>query len=269
MDLEFKPFGKILHIGKLYMSITQKINGSNAQIYIYRDENNELQLEAASRTRWITPEDDNYGFARFCAENKHEFIDKLGEGRHFGEWCGNGINSGEGLKEKKLCLFNWRRWTGKELPDRVMVVPLLYKGAISLDAINDMMDRLKKLGSFLVPGYMKPEGIVVELDGQFYKNVFDAEEVKWNERTKLISDKVTMDVSHLLQPLRLEKLFSRDEAYLRDFPETLGRICTDYVKDLEEENQFISTDPDLLKSEKKALGKHIFYFVKSIVSALQ
>ncbi len=38
MESDFREFGKILHIGKLYMSITQKIHGSNAQIYIYKDD---------------------------------------------------------------------------------------------------------------------------------------------------------------------------------------------------------------------------------------
>src|ERR1043165_2902547 len=127
--MEFKSFNKILHIGKLYMSITQKIHGSNAQILIeespdsgwipaecgYKDYN----VYAGSRTRWLTPEDDNYGFCKWVMENRQELIEKLGPGRHFGEWAGPGINSGEGLKEKTLVLFNWRRWTGKELPARV------------------------------------------------------------------------------------------------------------------------------------------------------
>lgn len=269
LEMEFKPFNKILHIGKLYMSITQKIHGSNAQVYIYRDENAELQIKAASRSRWISPEDDNYGFARFIHDNRDEIINKLGEGRHFGEWAGPGINTGEGLKQKTFCLFNWRRWQGKELPPQTTIVPLLYKGKISLDAINQTMERLKTEGSFLVPGYMKPEGIVIELDCQFYKNVFDEEEVAWNEKVKVLSHEVGVDVSYLFQPKRLEKLLSKDEAYIRDYPKSLGKICSDYVKDLEEENQFKSVDEESRKVEKKALGKEVFYFVKSIVGAMQ
>lgn len=264
---EFRSFNKILHIGKLYMSITQKIHGSNAQLLIYKDEHGNLQHKAGSRTRWLDETDDNYGFAKFCNEHREQLIGKLGEGRHFGEWAGPGINSGEGLTEKTLCLFNWRRWIGKELPTRVTTVPMLYKGAISLDAITDTMERLKTQGSFLVPGYMKPEGVVVDLDGQLYKNVFDEEETKWRERNKTISDKVTVDISHLLQPIRLEKLLSKDEAYTRDYPESLSRICKDYVNDLEEEKQFTSTDEDSLKQEKKALGKQIYFFVKSVMNA--
>lgn len=273
---EFKSFNKILHIGKLYMSITQKIHGSNAQICIKKVTTEPLEHElghrgynimAGSRTRWLTLEDDNYGFCKWVRENAAELVIMLGEGRHFGEWAGPGINSGEGLTEKTLCLFNWRRWVGKELPNRVTTVPMLYKGAISLDAITDTMDRLKAQGSFLVPGYMKPEGVVVDLDGQLYKNVFDEEETKWRERNKTISDKVTVDVSHLLQPIRLEKMLSKDEAYTRDYPESLSRICKDYVNDLEEEKQFLAQDEDSLKQEKKALGKQIYFFVKSVMNA--
>jgi len=264
---EFKSFDKILHIGKLYMTITQKIHGSNAQLLIYKDEDGNLKHKAGSRTRWLDETDDNYGFAKFCNENRDELIGRLGQGRHYGEWAGPGINSGEGLKEKTLCLFNVRRWIGKELPTRVTTVPMLYKGAISLDAISDAMERLRTQGSFLVPGYMKPEGVVVELDGQLYKNVFDEEETKWREKTKTISDKVELDVSHLLQPLRLEKLLSKDEAYTREYPESLSRICKDYVNDLEEEKQFLAQDADALRLEKKALGKQIFFFVKSVMNS--
>lgn len=265
---QFQAFNKILHIGKLFMSITQKIHGSNAQILIERNIC-DYDVFAGSRTRWLTPDDDNYGFCKWVMANREELIAKLGLGRHYGEWAGPGINAGEGLTQKTLCLFNWRRWIGKELPANVTTVPMLYKGAISMDAINNAMDKLRTQGSCLVPGYMKPEGVVIELDGQLYKNVFDAEETKWNEVTKIFSDKHEMDVSYLLQPLRLEKLLSKDESYVRDYPKSLSRICSDYVRDLEEEHQFKGTNEDELKAEKKSLGRTIFYFVKSALSAMQ
>src|SRR5271157_704064 len=110
---EFKSFSKIERIGKLYMSITQKIHGTNAQIYI--DHNHDCSCEfphdiksmvlAGSRTRWLEPCDDNFGFAWWVQANRDELIAKLGEGRHYGEWCGKGINSGEGLQDKKFLLF--------------------------------------------------------------------------------------------------------------------------------------------------------------------
>lgn len=265
---EFKSFNKILHIGKLYMSITQKIHGSNAQIHIFKTKDGSLDFRVGSRTRWLTPEEDNYGFAKFVHENATDIVGKLGEGRHFGEWAGKGINAGEGLEQKTFCLFNVRRWIGKELPNRVTTVPLLYKGQLSIEAINNAMEALKIEGSRLVPGYMKPEGIVIEIDGQLYKNVFDLEEVKWREKASLPGAVSNLDISHLLQPMRLEKLLSRDEQYKINYPTSLSLMCRDYVSDLEAEGQFKSTNEDDLKLEKKALGREIFFFVKSIMSAL-
>lgn len=270
-DCEFKSFSKILHINKLHMSITQKIHGSNAQILIRESVGDQqYAINAGSRTRWLTPEDDNYGFCKWVYANKEQLIAALGPGRHFGEWAGPGINSGEGLKEKTLCLFNWRRWIGKDLPKNVTTVPLLYNGILSLDAIDSAMEHLKTYGSSLVPGYLKPEGIVIDIDGQLYKNVFDAEEVQWKQTTKIIKERgPTKDVGYLLQPMRLEKLLSRDEAYIREYPVSLSRICSDYVKDLQQEDQLQGQNEDEVKAELKALGKQIFYFVKSIVNAMK
>lgn len=265
MMSDFKSFGKIQNISKLYMSITQKLHGSNAQVYIYRDENDHLQLKTGSRSRWITPDDDNYGFAKFVYANKDEFISKLGEGRHFGEYAGLGINSGEGLKEKHWFLFNWRRWKDIPLPPRVSCVPVLYTGKMSLETIDETMDRLKENGSFLVPGYMKPEGIVIEVGGEFYKKVFDKEDVAWSGIKKIRTPRNEIDISHLLQPIRLKKILSKDSQYLENYPVTLKSICADYVKDLEEEGQLIGNE-DEIKEVKKALGGKVFHFIKSVIA---
>lgn len=245
------------------------VHNSNAQIFIekFNGDDQIFQIKAGSRTRWLTPDDDNYGFCKWVRANHEELIDKLGEGRHYGEWAGPGINTGEGLSEKNFIIFNYRRFQDKELPQNVLRVPVLYTGRISLEKINEVMAELKETGSRLVPGYMKPEGIVVEFDGTFYKNVFDDEEVQWNRKEKTIHDRVDMpDISYLLQPLRLEKLLSRDESYTRNYPESLKIICSEYFKDLEAENQFNATDADDLKMQRKALGREIFYFVKSFIN---
>jgi len=279
---DFKAFHKILHISKMYMSITQKIHGSNAQILIKKIPDELMEIEkkkfpnhklsghevfVGSRTRWLTREDDNYGFCNWVGQNLEELIEKLGEGRHYGEWAGPGINCGEGLSEKTFCLFNWRQFGDKVLPANVTTVPVLYTGKLSLNKINEVMAVLKESGSRLVPGYMKPEGIVIQIDTQFYKNVFDDEEVKWSGKEKKIHEHIEYpDITYLLQPLRLEKLLSHDEKYIREYPESLRNICSDYFKDLEAENQFIATDDDNLKMQRKALGREIFYFVKSFVS---
>lgn len=268
----FKSFSKIQSIGKLFMSITEKLHGSNAQVYIYRDENNELQLKAGSRSRWLVPGDDNFGFAQFVYDNKEEIITKLGEGRHYGEWCGLGVNGGYNLPEKRLYLFNWRRFKSyeSELPNRILTVPLLYTGKMSLEVIDETMAKLKESGSFISPGYMKPEGVVVEFDGSFYKKTFDIEEVKWSGKDPNYTpvNRIKIDIDYLLQPIRLKKLLSKDSRYLENFPSSIKDICADYVKDLEEENQ-IPGNEDEVKGIKKALGGQVFYFIKTVVAEVQ
>lgn len=256
---DFKSFGKIENIGRLWMSITQKIHGTNAQIYIYPTENG-LELKAGSRTRWLTAEDDNFGFANYVYSKKDEIINILGEGRHFGEWAGPGINSGEGLKEKIFCLFNWKRWARKPLPAQMITVPVLYTGAYDHLKIQEIMEDLKNNGSKLSQGFMKPEGIVVQIGDNLYKKVFEQEDSPWQEpKERKIYEK--KDVSHLLQPIRLEKLLSRDEKYLRNYPASLRDICSDYFQDLKDEG-YISGDEDEVNAIKKSLGSQLFSFVK-------
>jgi hypothetical protein len=152
---------KIPDISTLSMTITQKIDGVNANIYI---KNGHLE-DASSSLNF-------FGFEEYIDRNKSEIISKLGDGSHYGEWCGPGINSGEGLAEKKLVLFNFRRWVGKPLPSQMGVVPLIYEGPVSLKKINEIMDELKRNGSYLVTGFMNPEGIVIEIGKNFYKKEF-------------------------------------------------------------------------------------------------
>ena len=105
---------------------------------------------------------------------------KLGPGRHFGEWWGQGIQRGYGLKEKRLSLFNTIRWClhGTEpqqiktqdprivkyqdvLPACVGLVPVLWRGVFNTDAVNEALRNLARNGSSAAPGYFSPEGVVV------------------------------------------------------------------------------------------------------------
>lgn len=267
---DFKGFGDTPYITKLEMAITQKVHGSNGQVYIYKNENGELDLKVGNRTRWLTIEDDNCWFAEFVYSNKEEFISKLGEGRHFGEWIGPRINCGEGLTERKFLLFNWRRWKDKKLPHNVEYVPVLYNGKVSMEEIDKAMEKLRIEGSALVKGYMKPEGIVIEIGDNFYKKVFLNEETGWFKAASLKKRKreepyAHITVDHLLQSIRLEKLLSRDEKYIREYPESLPQICKDYIVDLEKEEQLVGTE-DEVKVMKKLLGRQLFPFIKSIIN---
>ena len=138
--------------------ITEKIDGTNAQICVSDDG---TQLRAGSRSRWIAPGDDNFGFAAWVQANRDELL-TLGPGRHFGEWWGSGIQRGYGLQkgEKRFSLFNTSRW-GESRPSCCHVVPVLYRGIFDQVAIDQALIGLELNGSAAAPGFMKPEGVVI------------------------------------------------------------------------------------------------------------
>lgn len=151
--------------------VTEKIDGTNAGIYI-----DEIGgIFAASRTRWITPEADNYGFAAWVERNCGELL-RLGPGMHWGEYWGAGIQRRYGLTEKRFSLFNVQRWVDiKQHPlgakfenDKqdlcplcCSVVPVLYRGPFDTARISGILVHLEKTGSVAAPGFADPEGIVV------------------------------------------------------------------------------------------------------------
>jgi len=263
--MEFKAFDEIKKLGKMLMDITQKIHGTNAHILVFQKEDGTLDLKVGSRTRWITPESDNFNFATFVYANKQEFIEKLGVGRHDGEWAGPGINSGEGLSEKTFILFNHRIWPAERpLPPRTRVVPVLYQGPIDLAVIKATMEDLKANGSKLAPGFMRPEGIVIGFGGKRYKEVFEPEETQWTKTSGVKNERAPKrDYNYLCQPIRLEKLLSRDDTYLKEYPTSLPQIVKAYVADLVKEEQIAGTEDEVKAITKDAAGQ-IFKFVKAV-----
>lgn len=173
--MEFVPFPKMARLSREII-VTEKIDGTNAQIAIslvsdaqkagylvgpYIACVDDYAICAGSRNRWITPDNDNMGFAKWVVANAAELI-SLGEGRHYGEWYGSGIQRTYGLNHKRFALFNVSRWKDSpDLPACCETVPLLYRGEFSEDAIMAELDALKNFGSAAVPGFMRPEGIVV------------------------------------------------------------------------------------------------------------
>ena len=156
--------------------VTEKIDGTNAQVCITEDGD----IFAGSRSRWITPAEDNHGFARWVEGNEDELL-KLGPGRHFGEWWGQGIQRNYGLKEKRFSLFNISRWADPSVrPACCHVVPALGLGNFDNSRwIHAILDNLKDNGSVAAPGFMKPEGIVIfHIAGNFgLKKTIEKDEV--------------------------------------------------------------------------------------------
>jgi hypothetical protein len=184
--------------------ITEKIDGTNASIYIAElpndhpipkhslgvfDIDGKLHYMAAgSRTRWITPNDDNYGFATWAMHYNFDELKKLGVGHHFGEWWGSGIQRNYGFKngERFFSLFNAGRWVKHDQPtsaipsDNPTAPPKFTQKAPSCCKVVPILDRclfdetyddvpvadyvlrfLKKYGSVAAAGFMNPEGIIV------------------------------------------------------------------------------------------------------------
>lgn len=179
--MDFVKFPKLYRLNGPVI-VTEKIDGTNACVVI---ENGEIY--AQSRTRIITPQSDNFGFAKWVYEHKAQLIEKLGEGRHYGEWFGNGIQRGYGLKQKHFALFNtsvWRDDTGllidslyKATQDglNITVVPILHIGIFDTLKFAEVLARLKETGSQIAEGFMNPEGIVIydTNSGVGYKKTFD------------------------------------------------------------------------------------------------
>jgi hypothetical protein len=174
---EFKDFGKIARLSRM-MTITEKIDGTNAQIFIGQDG----EFQTGSRNRWITPESDNMGFSRWAHEHKEELM-ALGPGRHFGEWWGAGIQRKYGQTEKHFSLFNTFMWLEDfdndkpKCPECCRVVPVLYRGIFDTGFINSTMTGLLAHGSYVAP-FMDPEGIVIyhEAAGIMFKKTFKNDE---------------------------------------------------------------------------------------------
>lgn len=174
----FSSFGKISRLLSMPMIITEKIDGTNAQVYIdYKaavlpedigfnlndDPTSEFSVIAGSRSRWILPVSDNFGFAGWVKSNIPELL-KLGPGRHFGEWWGQGIQRTYGLKDKRFWLFNTGRFSNPEQrPACCGVVPVLHHGQFNQNDIEQVRGKLKETGSVAVPGWKDPEGIIVFL----------------------------------------------------------------------------------------------------------
>ena len=172
MIMEFIPLPKIPRYSRDCI-ITEKIDGTNASIWIEED-----IIVAGSRTRFISLEQDNYGFAKWVHANAEALKDTLGEGVHYGEWWGGGIQRKYGMEkgEKQFSLFNTSRW--KELSSPLVnIVPVIYEGEFTTDAVLNSLESLR-YNSLAAPGFKEPEGIIIYhiAANQMFKKTFENDE---------------------------------------------------------------------------------------------
>lgn len=146
--IEFVAFPKIPRLNR-NITITEKIDGTNAAIHITgrfsdargvhayfgtKEELDEIgRVVPQSRTRLLTRDEDNFGFAAWVEQNAEALRQVLGPGIHYGEWWGRGIQRGYRQERRWFSLFNYNRWSNDPMVGTlatigVQVVPVLYHG---------------------------------------------------------------------------------------------------------------------------------------------
>lgn len=190
--VEFKEWPKIPRGGKgETITITEKIDGTNACVIVEELVGGPRVLGAQSRSKMLisrmrgdddvwSDHGDNYGFAAWVKENELELA-KLGEGYHYGEWAGPGIQKNpHNLDKKTFFLFNSERWRDgrQERPAGVECVPVLYEGEKGDHTIDNVMDDLWHRSK--QEGY-HPEGIVIwyHKTRRYEKVTFENANGKW------------------------------------------------------------------------------------------
>jgi hypothetical protein len=205
--------------------ITEKIDGTNAQVHIVaaltptvgiddgmvlaRNTDGSIML-AGSRTKYLrvghdgVKGEDNFGFAAWVKANA-DALWSLGEGRHYGEWWGSGIQRGYGLLkgEKRFSLFNVARWADQNAGDGLRmlaekqswappcchVVPVLYTGLFGESHAANMIAKITHEGSQAAPGFMDPEGIVIfhTAVGTMFKKTIKGDEEGKEQRARRLA----------------------------------------------------------------------------------
>ena len=155
--VEFAPWPKIPRaiLGDCVMSL--KMDGTNACVVIVDG----VIVGVQSRKRMINvgKANDNYGFASYVVQNEDKFL-ALGDGKHYGEWAGLGIQGNPHMMtEKKFFLFDTRRWGEHNVPpEGIEVVEVLHHGEYTRENVDNVMNELKTRA--FTEGWT-PEGIVV------------------------------------------------------------------------------------------------------------
>lgn len=185
MTIEFQAWPKTPRLFRDIV-ITEKVDGTNSAIIIEKVDDPLANFDgviahvqiggawydigAQSRNRLILPgkTTDNHGFAQFVYENAEKLVELLGEGRHYGEWWGKGIQGRYNAQFKGFALFNTEKHDGLYTWFRdtsigdvlVEAMPVLYQGPYSEQKIREVLSGLNTNGSVISP-FDPAEGIVV------------------------------------------------------------------------------------------------------------
>lgn len=180
----FKSWGSTTRENK-NKTITEKIDGTNACLVITDGE-----VKAQSRKRMITPDDDNYGFARWAYDNAGALLDTLGYGYHYGEWYGEGIQKNPlGIEGKRFALFHATKYTAAngfdlEQVDGLETVPLLHHGQCNLWTIPNIMQDLDLYGSKVKGARVEKVPSFMDMNITFDRAASAEGIIIWNNETK-------------------------------------------------------------------------------------
>jgi hypothetical protein len=181
---EFAAYPKLGRLARGEMTITEKIDGTNACVVV---EDGQIAL-VQSRKCIILPEGtsptlrDNAGFAGWVYAHAAKIAEALGEGRHYGEWAGPGIQKNPlDMIEKRFFLFNTNRFPLDRIVHiqrsvaHISVVPTLYTGDFCMDTIHEILRTLVEQGTQVAQAGSGAygEGVVVSVFGSKFKMTRD------------------------------------------------------------------------------------------------
>lgn len=177
--VEFKKWESITRENPFVVTITEKIDGTNACIVIQDGK----VVGVQSRKRFITPDEDNYGFAGWVEDNTEDLL-SLEDGYHYGEWAGLGIQKNpHKLDKKHLFLFNTFRWNDNNpnRPECCDVVPILFAGEMDADRVPTLLEMLEDNGSQVLDREGEAEGVVVYYHAmrKYTKHTIKSPNGKW------------------------------------------------------------------------------------------
>jgi hypothetical protein len=146
------------------------MDGTNGQILVTKDGD----IFIGSRARWLSEKEDNHGFYKWVVERQDYIKDNVPPGRYYGEFVGKGIQRGYGLDIKRFYLFSTYSSFEDGEENGFYQVPVLSMTTNLHEAARDA-EYLYAAGSVAVPGFMKPEGVVVRssLTGQAWKHIIN------------------------------------------------------------------------------------------------
>lgn len=188
----FKPFPKITRYTRPRLGhITEKMDGTNACVIV---EGGQV-VGAQSRNRLLTSlshnsfgepffqdHGENHGFAHWVKTNKDKLA-LLGDGYHYGEWCGPGINGNRhNLTEKVFYHFNpfrYRDTDFKEYEAGISFVRVLFEGEITDEVVKRTAEAH---WDSIHDVFYKPEGVMIYYHDfkTTLKFTYDNPEGKWS-----------------------------------------------------------------------------------------